>query len=343
MKTGFEYYYRPGKKEVDDILQQGKLFFDTNVLLDVFRVEKKSAQTLLKIFEHLKTRVKLPYHVVEEYHSDYLSVLVKQKVYLKNAIESLRDKEKGLLTIPNSKEYSNLSKYAKTIMQKALKKANDSVIKSYQNTIKHLENEIQSDNLINKLSEIFSDSVLPPLSQEELEAIYTEGVSLYHNQIPPGYKDADKDKKGVLKDFKGGLLKEDNQNVFGDLVIWREILKYAETNHGDIVFISNDVKDDWICEICNEKHGPRIELLEEFYKKSDGHKLLVYSFDQFVLKLNELEIFIPKAELNEAISSLDEPRKREEKSKLKSSTTEPSYTAKSAGIAKDTKGSTAGG
>lgn len=315
MKTGFEYYYRPNKAEVDTILKNGTFFFDTNILLDVFRVEKKSAQTLIKVFEYLKGRVKLPYHVVEEYHSDYLSVLVQQKVYLQNAITSLKDKEKGLLSFVNGKDYSKLSKYAKTILRQALDKANKSVIVSYNNTIKHLESEIQNDILINKLSEVFSSCVLPALSQEELETIYTEGLTLYPDEVPPGFKDANKDKKGILKNPKSGTIKDDSQNVFGDLVIWREILKYASANNVDVVFVSNDVKDDWICEICNEKHGPRIELLEEFYKKTGGHRILIYSFEQFVLKLNAIEKYIPESELKTAISSLDEPWRRDERFK----------------------------
>lgn len=317
MKTGFEYYYRPNKREVDAILQNGTLFFDTNVLLDVFRVEKKSAQILLKVFDHLKTRVKLPYHVVEEYHKDYLSVLVQQKVYLKNAVNSLKDKEKGMVSFANGKDYSKLSKYAKTIMRQALEKASRSVEISYKTTIKHLENEIQNDTLINKLSEIFTTCVLPSLTQQELEAIYSEGVSRYIGEVPPGYKDADKDKSGILKNPKGTPIKTDSQNVFGDLVIWNEIIKYATTNQTDVIFVSNDVKEDWLCEICNEKHGPRIELLEEFHKKSGGHRILIYSFEQFILKLNEIERFFSDAELKSAISSLDEPWKREERYKTR--------------------------
>lgn len=222
-----------------------------------------------------------------------------------------------MLSFVNGKDYSKLSKYAKTILRQALDKANKSVIVSYNNTIKHLDNEIRNDFLINKLSEVFSTCVLPTLTQEELENIYTEGLSLYLDEVPPGYKDADKDKKGILKNPKGGTIKEDSQNVFGDLVIWREILKYATANSVDVVFVSNDVKDDWICEICNEKHGPRIELLEEFYKKTGGHRILIYSFEQFVLKLNEIESFISKSELKTAISSLDEPWKREDRVKTK--------------------------
>lgn len=317
MKTGFEYYYRPNKREVDAILQNGTLFFDTNVLLDVFRVEKKSAQILLKVFDHLKTRVKLPYHVVEEYHKDYLSVLVQQKVYLKNAVNSLKDKEKGMVSFANGKDYSKLSKYAKTIMRQALEKASRSVEISYKTTIKHLENEIQNDTLINKLAEIFTACVLPSLTQQELETIYSDGVSRYIGEVPPGYKDADKDKSGILKNPKGTPIKTDSQNVFGDLVIWNEIIKYVTTNQTDVIFVSNDVKEDWLCEICNEKHGPRIELLEEFHKKSGGHRILIYSFEQFILKLNEIERFFPDAELKSAISSLDEPWKREERYKTR--------------------------
>lgn len=316
MKTGFEYYYRPNKEEVAIILQNGVIVFDTNILLDVFRVEKKASQTLLKVFEHLKDRVKLPYHVVEEYHSDYLVVLVKQKVYLQNAVTKLKKKNKDLNSLINT-EFPDLSKYEKTIMQAALEKANNSVVNSYNKTIKHLQNEIQNDTMINKLSEIFSGTVLPPFSNEDLKKIFTDGVSRYNDQIPPGYRDVKKDKKGILKSIKDIGLNDDSQNVFGDLVIWHEILRFANQNKVDVIFVSNDVKEDWLCEICHEKHGPRIELQKSFYESSEGRKLLIYNFEQFVLKLNDLDKFIPDKELKSAISSLDTTSRREDRIKNK--------------------------
>lgn len=342
MKTGFEYCYRPKKDEVESIFLNGTIILDTNVLLDVFRVENKSSQTLIKVFEHIKDRVKLPYHVVEEYHNDYLTVLVKQKVYLQNAVNNLKDKEKGMHSLLKNKEYANLSKYAKTIMTQALDKATKSVIGSYTNTIKHLENEIRNDLLINKISEVFSGKVLPPFTKKELQDIYTEGVDRYKNKVPPGYKDvADKDKKGVVQSAKGVVVSTDDQNIFGDLVIWKEILKYVDSNPGDIVFVSNDTKEDWICEICNEKHGPRIELLEEFFKHSGGHRLLVYPFDEFVLRLNTLEPFIPEDELKKAINSLDDPNRREERIRLKSATPEASQLLSAPVLSSEAKGGVA--
>lgn len=315
MKKGFEYYYRPNNEAVDNIIKSGTLVFDTNVLLDVFRVENKSSQTLLKLFDALKERVKLPYHVVEEYHEEYLSVLVKQKVSLQNAVKTLKNKEKGLLVYSRNSDFSGLSKYAKTIMDVSLEKAVKSITESYSKTIKHLENEIHNDLIINKLSDIFSDSVLPPLTDEELKSIYNEGITRYNKQVPPGYKDASKDKDGLLKKNKGSDVDEDRFNLFGDLVIWKEILKYADTHQVDMVFVSNDVKEDWVCEICNEKHGPRIELLEEYYSHSSGHTILVYSFEHFISRLNSLMGIVSEKELKTAINSLDEPGRREERLK----------------------------
>ncbi|MET3139908.1 hypothetical protein AAKU61_004291 [Undibacterium sp. GrIS 1.2] len=59
-----------------------------------------------------------------------------------------------------------------------------------------------------------------------------EGDTRIEHRLPPGFKDGKKD-----------------ENRFGDLIIWFEILEYAKLNAIDfpsVVFISNDEKSDWV-------------------------------------------------------------------------------------------------
>ncbi len=98
------------------------------------------------------------------------------------------------------------------------------------------------------------------------------------NEIPPGYKDA-LTKSGIRQ--------------YGDLIIWKEILRFAKEHNTDIIFISNDVKADWIivdesdkCKkqekpLKEELGNPIRELLAEF-EEDTGHKIWFYQTSKFI-------------------------------------------------------------
>jgi hypothetical protein len=86
-------------------------------------------------------------------------------------------------------------------------------------------------------------------TQEEIYNWCDEGEKRYKDTIPPGFKDA-KSKDGVRK--------------YSDLILWKEILKYAKTQKKDIVFVTDDVKADWwhVGDDGNRYFHPK--LIEEF-------------------------------------------------------------------------------
>lgn len=117
-----------------------------------------------------------------------------------------------------------------------------------------------------------------PFSFSEIKQIVSEGAYRYKNEIPPGYKDAFT-KSGIRQ--------------YGDLIIWKEIIRFARENDKDIIFISNDVKADWIIvdesDKCKEQEkplkeelgNPRRELLAEF-EEDTGHKIWFYQTSKFI-------------------------------------------------------------
>ena len=92
--------------------------------------------------------------------------------------------------------------------------------------------------------------VLPSPSQEEIFKWCEEGQDRYKKEIPPGFKDA-KNKDGVRK--------------YGDLIIWKELLKFACEQKKDIIFITDDVKADW-WETDNDQRVFHPMLINEFKK-----------------------------------------------------------------------------
>lgn len=115
------------------------------------------------------------------------------------------------------------------------------------------------------LSELLEDHLLPGFTEAELVNIYKEGEDRYNKRIPPGYMDNDKD-----------------DNEYGDLIIWKEIIGLAKETKKNIFFISYDIKEDWIYRINGKTWGPRIELIREFRNETNGLLFHIYTLDQFL-------------------------------------------------------------
>ena len=88
-----------------------------------------------------------------------------------------------------------------------------------------------------------------PFTYPEVMEIVREGRFRYENSIPPGYKDGENDKK---KGFQ----------VYGDLIVWKEILRYAKKEKKPVLFICDDMKEDLYRDA--KKFLPRYELIKEF-------------------------------------------------------------------------------
>ena len=79
----------------------------------------------------------------------------------------------------------------------------------------------------------------------ELDNIEQVGNGRYGGLVPPGYRDRHKDARGA--EIAGsGISRSAGTNVFGDLILWKEILFHARYVEAEaVVVITNDRKNDW--------------------------------------------------------------------------------------------------
>lgn len=115
-------------------------------------------------------------------------------------------------------------------------------------------------------------------SFEEIIKITHEGKHRYEFDIPPEYGDWKKEKKEGIQ-------------IFGDLIIWKQILEYAKEVKKGIVFICNDVvKGDWcyLDERFTDKRikSPREELIKEI-RDYAGVRFWMYNQAQFLYVANK--------------------------------------------------------
>ena len=116
--------------------------------------------------------------------------------------------------------------------------------------------------------------------------LYKEGEKRYANQVPPGYCDA-KSKKD-----------QGNRSLYGDLIVWRQTIKHSSDQKRNIIFVTDDHKQDWWDKV-EGKHTPRKELIKEFRQQTECD-ILIYDSSRFLeyAKQNK-ELKVSKKTINE--------------------------------------------
>lgn len=265
----FKDYYPISSEEKNRVFNDEHTYFvfDTNALLDIYRVGQSLSSKIMKILKKYENRIIIPYHVANEYHENLLSVLVgfcnKYDSIANNlTLEALL---KGVTKDFELDKYPFIRDALKRNCGDGLKKMGIEMKKEH----KFLQKQISSWDLQNNIASFLDDKILEGFSKEEIETIEKEGADRYKKLIPPGHEDKNK-----------------VTNQYGDLIIWKEILKFAKEHPtSSIVFVSRDLKEDWITHIQGKKWGPRVELLKEFHK-INPNTLLMYTLSEFVKYAN---------------------------------------------------------
>ena len=116
--------------------------------------------------------------------------------------------------------------------------------------------------------QLFDDKIGPEYDVKLLSEIYKNGKERYSNKIPPGYKDTNKH--------------DDDRHRFGDLIIWLQIIEHARAEAKDIIFVTDDKKEDWWEEYKDNRLGPRHELIREFRVSTNNQMIWFYTPDRFL-------------------------------------------------------------
>ena len=292
--------------------------FDTSALIDFYFYPKETRQEIFqKIFPKLKERLWIPNHVQYEFLKNRKGNIEKPIV---NNYDPIRNEK--LKSLNSAK--SEILKIAGQIKQDTLKpekhpflpqKKIDEFIdftKELENKVKQFDKDIneeikKQETDIKSLNE--NDTILKTFEQylkvgeefshSKIMEIVAEGNLRYEFKIPPGYEDK-KEKIGT--------------QIFGDLIIWKQILEYSKKENKSVIFVSNDLKIDWCYkdkDSNNRISSPRHELIKEF-KDNNQKEFWMYSQSQFVYIAKEfLKIDIADARIEE-ISNVISNRNRNE-------------------------------
>ncbi|HIC8645975.1 PIN-like domain-containing protein [Elizabethkingia meningoseptica] len=289
--------YELSKEREQKLWEDCIFIFDSSALLDLYYYPEETRDEIYSdVFKKIKDRIWLANHIQYEFLKNRKNVILKPITenytpLIDKILKPISDKIKETETLlDNLKKWTkNKDKHPYIEHSEIIKF--EGFLKEYSEKYTEFSTEFTSQmeekkEEISKLKD--NDTVLSTIesyfpvgreySFQEILKIAEEGKIRYEFDIPPGYEDLKKEKKVGTQ-------------IFGDLIIWKQILEHAKEINKNVVFICNDLKDDW-CELdkkATEKRikTPRPELIKEFNDYT-GKEFWMYNQAQFIYSSNEL-------------------------------------------------------
>lgn len=292
-----------------------QVFVDTNIFALFYRINN-SART--EFFDWLKTlvikdRVKTPLWALNEYTNRFI----------RNQIEDYFGPLKKVKSIQN--DFNELSTFLKMNIDST------SIVGSKYGSLEDFKNDLELINeklsnikqttkskdetyklkIHSEIKALFEQTVLESDLENILKITQDYGEFRYKHKLPPGFQDSVKE-----------------QNSFGDLIIWNEIINHCGNN--DVkkgILITNDLKKDWVYppnkiiensrSISNKDGQFKIidpRLVYEFKSKTSSEEFHIISFDTLaqILLHNTNGNFIELAKALQIEFSKKTKRKSEE-------------------------------
>lgn len=278
MKNYFPGHFRESEENLKNVWNSCIFVFDANILLNLYRYSDATRKEFLKLLSKIKDRVWLPHRAAEEYLNNRMTVIDQQERSYDETIKSIEALRNDL---DNARQHPFVSK--KTMVQ--VNKLFDFLCTELKDNKDIHTERITNDEIKDALSVIFETNIGEPFSKEEIEEIIADGESRYKQKIPPGYKDNGKSPNSEI--FLETCRK------YGDLIVWKQVIKKSIQDGKSIVLVTDDKKEDWWEKFKGKTVGPRPELVKEF-KDVTGHIFYMYQADRF--------LELARENLNEAVS-----------------------------------------
>lgn len=262
---------------IDEIKNSSIFVVDTNILLFPYKISKRSLNEFERIFTKLidENRFRLPSRVVREFGKNRGKNLSEVFKYLKQKEGNLNKTQFDFQIPPILENDDNQHEI------KDLKKEHDAIIKKIKEKLQVLQDKIYSYNWNDPVSEmykrIFNDDIYVDVVKAKEDIINDLDFRILHS-IAPGFKDSNKSDKGI-----------------GDLIIWQTIKEIGKSENNDIIFVTDDSKNDWFYIEEKQTVYPRYELLYEF-KQETGKTIHIIDITTF------LELFETSQEVIQEIA-----------------------------------------
>lgn len=254
----FVGWYDYDVDEYSPLINNSKISLDTNVLLNIYRYSKETSDKTLYLLNKIKDRLIFSYYVAFEFTKNRKKVESASIEEYKKYQSKIESKYEEIINELKSISNNKLAQKDKLI---------ESVIKNKEKVLQNFDSsidkkmEVFKSGLEKEICQLFEGKIIDKYSDIEFESIKAEGIRRQKNQIPPGYKDEEKGENG-------------------DYYIFKQLIDYSKNNDIDIIFVTDDVKEDMFQTIRGVK-SPRPELLNEFNKETN-RKLIIMTVQEFL-------------------------------------------------------------
>lgn len=273
--------------KISELSEDCLFVFDTNILLDSYKLSESSINDIEKIFRKLvkKDRIFIPAQVVREFGRN-------RSTALKDVFDLLHNQTSNHPSpIPNEATF-RCPMLEHSPSYKALIKSIDplkNAVKEYKKCLKTLLNELKDWSWTDRVSKLYAELLVDRIidhSKKDDEINSDLEWRITHN-LPPGYKDKTKEDRGV-----------------GDLIIWHTILELGAKLKKHTLFVCNEEKPDWVIRSNNEIIGTREELRQEYFRVTSNFFSLI-SYSTFLSLMGAGKDTVNQAEKIEELESLD--------------------------------------
>jgi hypothetical protein len=259
MKKDFFAYIKPTDDEYREFWHSCIFTFDTNIFLNFYRYKAETTNTFIELLEKLGDRIFITHQACYEYFRNRLDVISEQE----KAYSEVRDALQKQIEDPlqNQRKHPYLSP---ELLEEFLR-TTAKIKQELDDRSREYSQQLSNDIILEKLIHIFDDRIGNKYTEERLNEIYQMGDKRYNQNVPPGFKDKN----------KGGT------RQYGDLVLWFQIMDLAKEKERNIIFITDDEKEDWLYLHKGRTISLLPELQNEFFEYT-GKRIHIYTAYRFI-------------------------------------------------------------
>lgn len=280
MENVFRVEFYPTEVDINEIWKDSLIVFDTCSLLNLYRYSSDTRGQYLSVMKQVKERLWLPYHVGDEYFKNRIEVILSLEDSYKKVQKKINGFCEEIEKLINDEfkkkedDVQSLIDDIKVVVEKMRELISD-------NQKKRLPFSHGTDPILADLKNFYAEKIGEDFTEVKHEELKKEGKTRFEKNIPPGYCDRKKSDNKKSDSKKDDNTKDDiDKNEYGDLIIWKQIIEKSCADKKNVIFVTDDRKEDWWLIIHGRKISPRKELYSEFLRET-GQKILIYSPDDF--------------------------------------------------------------
>jgi PIN domain-containing protein len=222
MRDAYRGYLQFSAEDLDLLWKDALIVPDSNILLNLYRYSETTRSELLKLLVSLRERLWLPNQAGLEFYRNRLTVIFKEASKYQVMLESFSHLLEDL-------DRTRGHPFVSPELRRDLSSVQERLKGEVAQNVRDLEKLQGTDPILDQLDGLFSGRVGERLSNDEVAGIPKEGEDRYKRRIPPGFQDE----------------KKPDETKYGDLVLWKQVLKKARSEKRSVILVSDDRKEDW--------------------------------------------------------------------------------------------------